>query len=377
MTTERPAFFEGQILAAADLTSAVGYGRGQVARHERYLHSWGIADGLRLTTSPPKTDAKTGKNYVEVTLAKGVAIDGTGREIVVPEPFTLSSTEFSIANPSAAGKTDYPILLHGLDSNPPAAQLTVGACGAASQPTRTQETFGLTYAGPDGDIGLDEQKVPDESAGPSPDAAQHWEILVGHVQWDPSIPQFISADNNGRRYAGVMADAVAARDGTLTLQTQPTAIPGQPVLRVGGNPPMLTFGLYQGGTAIAPRLTVNADGDVVATGVIKSALTQGEIRVQSGTATDGVRIQLPPGITEDQVASGAVTLHLQLTPHTPQSTTQGSWYIPVECDVDSNRQLTCQVLVGSGVLFANAVLRPGAADYLIVATVESANGATP
>jgi hypothetical protein len=174
-----------------------------------------------------------------------------------------------------------------------------------------------------------------------------------------------------------MADTVAARGGTLTLQTQPTATPGQPVLQVGGNPPMLTFGLYQGGTAIAPRLTVSADGDVVVTGVIKSALTQGEIRVQSGTATDGVRIQLPPGITEDQVASGAVTLHLHLTPHTPQSTTQGSWYIPVECDVDSNRQLTCQVMVGSGTLFANAVQRPGAADYLIVATVESANGATP
>ena len=52
MTPERPAFFEGQILAAADLTSAVDYGRAQVARHERYLHSWGIAEGLELTTTP-------------------------------------------------------------------------------------------------------------------------------------------------------------------------------------------------------------------------------------------------------------------------------------------------------------------------------------
>ena len=52
MTPERPAFFEGQILAAADLTSAVDYGRGQAARHERYLHDWGIAEGLELTTAP-------------------------------------------------------------------------------------------------------------------------------------------------------------------------------------------------------------------------------------------------------------------------------------------------------------------------------------
>ena len=50
MTPERPAFFEGQILAAADLTSAVDYGRAQAARHDRYLHAWGIAEGLELTT---------------------------------------------------------------------------------------------------------------------------------------------------------------------------------------------------------------------------------------------------------------------------------------------------------------------------------------
>jgi hypothetical protein len=374
MIPERPAFSEGQILAAADLTSAVDYGRAQVARHERYLHSWGIAEGLTLTTAP-KTDVLTGKNYVEVTLGKGVAIDGTGREIVVAEPYTLSSTDFSTANPAALAKTDYPILLHGLDSNPAAAPPTTGACGAASQPTRTQETFGLTYAGSGGDISLDEQKAPDESAGPSPDAAQHWEILVGHVQWDPSIPQFISADNIGRRYAGVMADTVAARGGTLTLQSQPTATPGQPVLLVGGDPPVLKFGLYQGGTDVDARLTVTAQGDVTATGTITGHPAQGEIRVQSGTITDGLIIPLPQGIAQDNVDQGKVILHLFLTPHSPQST-PATWYVPVDCSVDSGRQLTCQVIVGTSSSFPGTPQQQsGAADYLIVATVSS--GANP
>lgn len=373
MTPERPIFFESQILAAADLTSAVDYGRAQVARHERYLHSWGIAEGLGLITTP-KTDT-SGNKYVEVTLDKGVAIDGTGREIVVPQPVPLTTTGFTTANPSAKANT-YPILLHGTDSNAPAAPLTTGACGTASQPTRTQEGFDLTYGAAGADIGLDQQKVPDESAGPSPDVAHPWEILVGYVRWDPSIPNFTDATITGRRYAGVMADTVAARSGILALQSQPTATPGQPVLMIGGDPP-LKFGLYKGGTDVDARLTVSAGGDVVATGTIKGALAQGEIRVQSGTATDGVIIPLPPGITEDQVASNAVTLYLHLTPHTPQSTTRGSWYLPIECDVDANRQLTCQVIVGSSTTFAGAVQQPGAADYLIVATVVSANGATP
>ena len=58
MTPERPAFFEGQILAAADLTSAVDYGRAEVARHERYLHDWGIAEGLELTQGQDRCHRK-------------------------------------------------------------------------------------------------------------------------------------------------------------------------------------------------------------------------------------------------------------------------------------------------------------------------------
>ena len=104
MAPERPVFFEGQILAAADLTSAVDYGRAEVARHERYLHDWGIAEGLEMTTKP---DA-TGK-YVDVTLGAGVAIDGTGREIVVPQPVPLNTAHFFTANgASPQAKANYP-----------------------------------------------------------------------------------------------------------------------------------------------------------------------------------------------------------------------------------------------------------------------------
>lgn len=371
MTPERPAFFEGQILAAADLTSAIDYGRAQAARHERYLHNWGIAEGLELT-KVPKSDSAG--NYVEVTLGSGVAIDGTGREIVVPTPVLLSTADFFNAN-GASPQTgaNYPVLLHGIDTVPPAVPLATGACGPGSQPTRTQEGFGLTYGALGAELSLDQQQVPDVSAGPVPAAGNPWEVLVGFVQWDSSssAQRFTDATDAGRRYAGVQADTVSARSGTLALRSQPTATPGQPVLVVGGNPPALTFGLYQGGSNVDPRLTVSAQGDVTATGTIKGALTQGEIRVQSGTVTDGLIIPLPTGITQDQVDGGKVILHLFLTPHTPQAG-PGTWYVPVDCSLDASRRLTCQVIVGNSSSFpASSQQQSGAADYLMVATVPS------
>ena len=83
ITIERAVFYEGQILGAADLTTAAEYDRNQQARHERYLHLWGIAAGLQLT-GKDKKDAQD-RPYQEVTLGAGLAIDGWGREIVVTQ----------------------------------------------------------------------------------------------------------------------------------------------------------------------------------------------------------------------------------------------------------------------------------------------------
>jgi hypothetical protein len=373
MAPERPTFFEGQVLAAADLTGTVEYGRAEAARHDRYLHDWGIAEGLQLTSM-----AKTDSNgpYVEVTLQPGVAIDGTGREIVVPTPVLLSPTDFAQANGASPKEhTPYPVLLHGRDSDAPASPLTVGACGSASQPTRTQEAFGITFGGLGAELHLDEQPVPDVSAGPGPTGGHLWEILIGFVQWNIQPPRFSAASSTGRRYAGVKADTVAARSGTLVLRAQPIPTPGQPALLLGGDPPTLTFGLYKGGNTVDARLTVNAQGDVTATGTIKGALTQGEIRVQSGTATDGVIIPLPPGITQGQVTRGAVILHLHLAPHTPPAVPTGAWWIPLECRVDQDQRLECLVRTFTAPGTSTDV--SGAADYLLIATVGSTAGANP
>jgi len=94
--------------------------RSQQARHERFLHLWGIASGLDVTGKEKQTAA--GTKYQEITLSPGVAIDGTGREIVVPEAERLSDDLFDQLNVAIADKDAwYPVFLIGRDEPAPGA----------------------------------------------------------------------------------------------------------------------------------------------------------------------------------------------------------------------------------------------------------------
>ena len=44
----RPVFSENQVLSAADVNAIVAHARDSRQRHDRHLHSWGIAYGLML-----------------------------------------------------------------------------------------------------------------------------------------------------------------------------------------------------------------------------------------------------------------------------------------------------------------------------------------
>ncbi|HTO85360.1 MAG TPA: hypothetical protein VMQ73_24280, partial [Methylomirabilota bacterium] len=142
----RPSFAEGQILAAASLQGTVDHAIGQQARHERYLHLWGIASGLALTKQD-KT-AADGSTYVEVTLGQGIAIDGTGREIVVPADTPLDEAAFDNSNVAVGQSTDpkvqtwYPVFLVGQDDSTAAATTATTACGAGGS-TAVTENFSI------------------------------------------------------------------------------------------------------------------------------------------------------------------------------------------------------------------------------------------
>ena len=78
----RPTFYEGQILGSRDLHRSVEYARDQDARHERYLHTWRLAEGLELK-----------EQNGEWFLTAGFAIDSAGAPIVVPQPLLIDEDQ--------------------------------------------------------------------------------------------------------------------------------------------------------------------------------------------------------------------------------------------------------------------------------------------
>jgi hypothetical protein len=386
---QRPVFFEGQILAAADLTDTVEHERARAARHERLLHDWGITYGLTLT-KVAKVDAASGKPYVEVTVEPGMATDGTGRDIVVGDRVPLSTTLFEQVNrASLQPDAYYPVVLHGFDDEAPQPAFSAAACGPSAGAKRVAEAFEVTFRRIGDAAGFDDQPVPDITAGPGPLGGQNWDILLGFVQWDDGIQQFTNvterAGGIGRRYAGVKADSVAARGGRLELRPNRSREVGEVAVVVGGDPPGLIFGVYQGDGTVDERLTITAKGDLAAKGDIKSngvitgRLTAGQIRVQSGTATDGIVLPLPPGVAQEELDRGAVVLHIWVTiraslPIPPANFPIGPF--PRECFVDNSRRLHCLVrwLNTAG---TNAQNQAAAADYLVVAVGAQGSGAGP
>jgi hypothetical protein len=105
------------------------------------------------------------------------------------------------------------------------------------------------------------------------------------------------------------------------------------------------------------------------------------VHVQSGTATDGMLLPLPTGITNQQVADGKVTLHIQLTPHVDTTnpptgfTIDDSVPFVRQCEVVDRRVhgiIRWTKLDPAGGTATDFVDLPLACDYLITAVVPSA-----
>lgn len=73
--TKRMNYFDHQFLRVSDFQVEQSYHLDRRRRHNRLLHTWGIAEGLTLTAP---------NNAPGVTVQPGTAIDGAGREIVLP-----------------------------------------------------------------------------------------------------------------------------------------------------------------------------------------------------------------------------------------------------------------------------------------------------
>jgi hypothetical protein len=382
-TVARPTFYEGEILPAADLTASVDYARDQMARHARQAHSWGIVAGLDLSSSSATTAG--GVNYAVVTVNAGVAIDGTGREIIVPANVQLDPTEFmSQVNPQPDASILYPVFLTGLDQAAAASSGLNGACDS-SQSTQMQETYSISFGSPGGELSIADQTPPGVTDGPDDGSTSAWNILLGFVTWSASnftgAADFNPASGIGRRYIGVSAAEVVSQSGSLLLATHPASFKGQNSIMAveiqeAANDGQLVFGKLDPDGTVVPVLTVKSNGEVVATGQISGAVTPGSMQVQSGIAFDGMTLPLPLGIDPADVDAGRVTLHIHVSTRMDQPQTSSLISLPYECFADNNTRLVhCRIQqftvapAGLGGAVSLGTVMPSYCDYMVIAAV--------
>src|SRR5204863_4725804 len=121
----------------------------------------------------------------------GTATDGTGRDIVVSAPVTVSTTLFQQVNgASQQADASYPVVLRGFDEEAAQAGSLVSVCGPGVGTRRVAEAFEVTFRGIGDAAGLDDQPVPEVSDGPGPLNDQPWDLLLGFVRWDDGIQTF-------------------------------------------------------------------------------------------------------------------------------------------------------------------------------------------
>lgn len=93
---ERPRYFPRQIVGPEDLNQGLRYVTDRMRRHNRFLHGWGIACGLRVEPCGPNED---GSPSCRVRVTAGYALDPYGDEIFVPEPVVV---DVCAADPAGA-----------------------------------------------------------------------------------------------------------------------------------------------------------------------------------------------------------------------------------------------------------------------------------
>jgi len=125
---QRPAFFDGQPLTAADLTAVQDYHRELLWLHQHTLHGWGIVSGFAVH------GAKSSKT---VTVEPGYAIDRQGQSIVLDTARTLDVPSV-VSGPTGQPQVYYLTVAYMSDDDL-GATVRHGVCGSNGAIRRIEE----------------------------------------------------------------------------------------------------------------------------------------------------------------------------------------------------------------------------------------------
>lgn len=235
---DRPVFAEGQLLSASELELVVDYAREGLEAHDRYAHTWGVVDGMLLSTQPAGAAPGT---PVSIVVTPGFAVDRLGRQIEIVTQMTLAPDPIS-----------------GLPSNPyPAFVWTTDdplVPAAAGDPCRTivERMRETVHVGVFADAAT--------AASEAPGA-----VCLGNVAWDNAKQSFVplagtDPRDDVRRRAGVRAQEIVAPENRILVHSEDAravmlAVQGtvQAVAADDGTPPSIQVpgGTLQFSPAIA------------------------------------------------------------------------------------------------------------------------------
>lgn len=202
----RVHYFPQQFLRTEDFNTEQAYHLDMRRRHNIAHHIWGVVYGLQLVVEEEG-----------LFLQAGMAVDGFGRELILPERFRLPLGEFDAKD---SDKLDVWLLynLRGSEQTPK----NFKRCNTQQQEAfnRWQELPAVRLEVPDPGFPDPRRPKPVVEAGdeslahrrPPDDPTKRWPVFLGRILRDRSDPlqPTYSVDLVGRPVAGLVGDAVVS-----------------------------------------------------------------------------------------------------------------------------------------------------------------------
>ena len=124
---ERPAFFDGQQLTAADLAAVQAYHRELLWLHNRSLHNWGIAFGYAVEGKRGATSVRIGAGY---------ALDCRGRDLILDDGQELPVP--AVAGAAGGGPQVYLLTASYADDDELEVETRAGVCDSSGAVRRIE-----------------------------------------------------------------------------------------------------------------------------------------------------------------------------------------------------------------------------------------------
>jgi hypothetical protein len=267
MQISRVRYRERQPLSATDLADEQSYRMAMRRRHQIAEHGWGIVIGLALV-----------EEVDGILVQPGLAVDGYGRELLVPAPISLPAAAWG---PLESKAVHVWLLYDRLPETPP--QRGRWECGP-DQHSRWREEARLRFT-PASVIDPGQPvEVPDLEIGPqdlpADDPAREWPVYLGHVQHSGTAYEVNLAN---RPYVTLVGGVISAPSGRARM------LIGS---EMPGDRRRFAVSLPDASGSFTDRFSIDRDGNTLIHGDTTTA--DGDLAVAEAGARAAWSIELRP-----------------------------------------------------------------------------------